>query len=80
MARQQLTYEEVLEAAGQLTAAERRRLVEELKHPVSGEGYGGSRDPRQLLGLGANIWRDPETGELVDAQEYVNQERASWDE
>lgn len=35
-------------------------------------------DIMQLEGLGAEIWRDPDTGEPIDAQEYVNQERASW--
>jgi len=70
----------VREAAGRLTAVERRRLVEELGPAAGGDGFGGSRDPRELLGLGADVWRDPETGELIDAQEYVNRERDSWDE
>lgn len=32
----------------------------------------------ELEGLGAEIWKD-EKGELLDAQEYVNELRREWD-
>lgn len=32
----------------------------------------------ELEGLGAEIWKD-EKGELIDAQEYVNELRREWD-
>ncbi len=79
MAQRQPTYEEVREAAGQLTAGERRRLVEELAADES-KRFGGSHDINEFWGVGEHIWRDPETGELIDAQEYVDRERDSWGE
>ena len=39
----------------------------------------GSHNPLNLLGLGKEVWRDKETRELIDAQEYVNGERDCWD-
>ena len=32
----------------------------------------------ELHGLGAEIWKD-EKGDLIDAQEYVNELRGEWD-
>ncbi len=32
----------------------------------------------ELHGLGAEIWKD-ENGNLIDAQEYVNELRSEWD-
>ena len=32
----------------------------------------------ELHGLGAEIWKD-ESGNLIDAQEYVNELRGEWD-
>lgn len=80
VAQLQLPYKEVREAAKQLSAEERRRLIEELRRSDGDSGFEGAHDPHDFLGLGAEIWRDPETGELIDAQEYVNQERDSWGE
>jgi hypothetical protein len=32
----------------------------------------------EWLGQGADLWRD-ENGQLIDAQEYLDKERESWD-
>jgi hypothetical protein len=79
VAQRQLTYEEVREAAGRLTSGERRRLVEELGADES-KRFEGSHDINEFWGVGQHIWRDPQTGELIDAQEYVDRERDSWGE
>lgn len=69
-----LHYEHVLELAQQLGPAEQLRLLEDLAHWVRQE-IAPARHRRilELEGLGAEIW------EGIDAQEYVRQERASWD-
>lgn len=74
-----LTYEELLEQAAKLDPPEQRRLLEALtvlvERPVAQEPRHRLTD---LIGLGKEVWRDEETGELIDAQEYVNRERDSW--
>jgi hypothetical protein len=67
------TYQSALELAGSLKPEEQMRLVREL---LSGS-LGAQSSPAQsslleLCGLGAEIWH------LIDAQEYVHRERASW--
>ena len=60
--------------AASLSREDRLRLLVELS---SRTANGGSSEPRhsilELRGLGKEIW------EGIDAQEYVNNERASWD-
>lgn len=74
-----LTYEELLEQASKMETAEQLRLLEELAALIrKSHQPEGSYSPLELLGLGKEVWRDEETGELIDAQEYVNRERASW--
>jgi len=67
-------YESALQMAESLTLEERLRLIEELK---SHTGESAASEPRhsimELRGLGKEIW------EGIDAQEYVRNERASWD-
>jgi hypothetical protein len=67
------TYDSALELAGSLKPEEQMRLVRELLS----RGLGAQSSPAQsslleLRGLGAEIWQ------LIDAQEYVHRERASW--
>jgi hypothetical protein len=63
-----LTVEQIVAAASQLTAPERRRLMEAL----SAVTPASRRSITELRGLGKEIWQGQ------DAQEYVNQERDSW--
>jgi len=68
------TYQNVLGLAKQLAPVEQLQLLESLAIWVRQE----LRQPiginiLELQGLGKEIWRG------MDAQEYINQERASWD-
>jgi hypothetical protein len=67
------TYKNALEIAESLSPEDRLRLLEELKARVAKDV---PPEPKhsimELCGLGAEIW------EGIDAQEYVNRERASW--
>lgn len=68
------SYEQVLQMTRQLELSDRLRLLEalaeELRHQVERPRR---RSIMELEGLGAEIWQD------VNAQEYVNQERNSWE-
>lgn len=66
-------YEQILNQAGRLDPEERLRLLEDLAALVRRE----LTPPTQhgiveLRGLGKEAW------DGVDAQDYVNEERASW--
>jgi hypothetical protein len=67
------TYEDALQVAGSLRPDEQLRLIQELTARAAREA---SSEPQhsilELCGLGKEIW------EGIDAQEYVNNERASW--
>ncbi|MCC7355671.1 MAG: hypothetical protein IT330_18170 [Anaerolineae bacterium] len=67
------TYHEVLSRAQDLSPADQLRLLEELAAIVRRQI---TPQPRrsllELQGLGKEVWQG------IDAQEYVNQERASW--
>jgi hypothetical protein len=68
-----LEYQEVLHRVQRLTSAEQLRLLEELAALIRRQGM--PRPPRSILelqGLGKEIWSD------VDAQEYIDAERATW--
>jgi len=71
---EQLTYEQLLTQATRLPRADQRRLLEDLATAVRRDV---SIPPRHsvttLPGLGKELWRG------VDAQHYVNDERAAWD-
>jgi hypothetical protein len=66
---------QILDEIRQLSPSERRALLQELLN-LYGQGIGIRPMPRhsllELEGLGAEIW------EGIDAQEYVNEERRSW--
>jgi hypothetical protein len=65
-------YELALQIAEKLSPEERARLALELATPGA-ENRGPRRSILELDGLGKEIW------EGVDAQEYVNAERATWE-
>jgi hypothetical protein len=69
-----ISYESALSMAQSLSREEQLRLIEELKSRASKDD--SSEEPRhsimELRGLGKEIWQG------IDAQEYVNNERASW--
>ena len=68
------TYIEVLNRVQELTPTEQLRLLEELAVIVRGRFVEKpKRSILELRGLGKEIWKG------IDAQEYVDQERASWD-
>ncbi len=74
------TYEQVLAGATSLKPEEQERLIESLGEIVrKRKRFEGSHSITEFRGLGKEIWRDEKTGELIDAQEYVNRERDSWD-
>ncbi len=66
-------YHKVLRRAQRLTPADQLRLLEELAAQVRGPA---TLQPRRsildLQGMGKEIWLG------MDAQEYVDRERASW--
>lgn len=67
------TYQEVLKQARSLTPEEQLQLIDDLisvvRHRVMPKP---KRSILELKGLGKEIWNG------IDAQEYVNQERDSW--
>ena len=68
------TYEQILRLTRGLNLPEQLQLLEALSRMVRHQME--STEPENIMdleGLGADIW----TG--IDAQEYINQERASWD-
>jgi hypothetical protein len=64
-------YEETLRQVQSLSPADQKRLLLELAEQL-GAAPEEATSILQLQGLGKEIWRD------LDAQEYVDQERASW--
>lgn len=67
------TYEQIMQMTRQLELAEQLRLLEALTRLVRHQAAATSHSIMELEGLGAEIWQD------VDAQTYVNEERASWE-
>ncbi|MEH2448407.1 MAG: hypothetical protein V7K18_22320 [Nostoc sp.] len=67
-------YQEVLLQAKSLTPEEQIRLIEDLSSLIRQQvmTLKPKRSILELRGLGKEIWNG------VDAQEYVNQERDSW--
>lgn len=67
-------YREALRRAQSLTAAEQLELLEELAALVRRQvPTEAGQSILKLQGLGKAVWQG------VDAQEYVDQERSSWD-
>ena len=67
------TYQEVLNKAQELSVDEQYKLLQHLLI-ILGEhlDIGKLRSILELQGLGKEIWAG------IDAQQYVNQERESW--
>jgi hypothetical protein len=69
-----ITYEQIMQMTRQLELAEQLRLLEALTRLVRHQAAEAtSHNIMELEGLGAEVWQD------VDAQAYVNEERASWE-
>ena len=67
------TYEELLVGVQELDAAQQLRFLEDLAAAVRRTiGPRSRHSVLELRGLGAEIWQS------VDAQEYVDHERAAW--
>ncbi len=69
------SYQEVLQQAQSLTPEEQIRLIEDLSSLIRQRVMMKSKPKHSILelrGLGKEIWNS------IDAQEYVNQERDSW--
>ena len=66
-------YYEILSRVQRLTPADQLRLLEELaglvRHQIATQRR---RSILELQGLGGEIWSD------INAQEYIDRERASW--
>ena len=68
------SYDDIIKMTRQLGLSEQLRLLESLAEIVRQQvELSKQRSILELEGLGAEIWRS------VDAQEYVHQERDSWD-
>lgn len=67
------SYENVLRNVESLSRAEQLRLLSELAEYLRKHGAPEARTSiLELQGLGKEIWRG------IDAQEYVDRERAAW--
>ncbi len=67
-------YEELLSRIEDLSPDEQLSLMEQLAISLRRRvGRGKRHDILELRGLGKEIWQN------VDAQQYVDQERSSWD-
>ncbi len=74
VARDVTTYQRILAQARDLAAADKLRLVETLAAQLrDGIARDKSHRVREFRGVGRANW------DGSDAQEYVNQERDSWD-
>ena len=67
----QTNIEALIEAARHLTPEDQERLVQALRQQP--ESAARQRRITEMRGLGKELWQG------VDAQEYVNAERDSWD-
>lgn len=69
-------YDEILNSFERLSTADQLQLLEDLvslmRRQVMSQPPRARHSIMELRGLGKEIW------EGIDAQEYVNQERASW--
>jgi hypothetical protein len=63
------TVEELIQAASRLAPEERERLIRALVQPTLEPEH----EITELEGLGKEVWNN------IDAQDYVNAERDSWE-
>jgi hypothetical protein len=76
MVSKTMTYEEILQQIRRLEPREQAELLAEIAGLVRQHiPPSPPRSIMELRGLGKEIWRDEQTGELIDAQEYVDRER-----
>lgn len=69
----EVDYNKVLRSAESLSRAEQLRLLSDLADYLRAESSAETRTSiLELQGLGKEIWQG------IDAQEYVDRERASW--
>jgi len=68
-----MTLDAIIQEARALPIKERKQLIIALVDSLTEEQSGKPHDPLEFYGVGAHL-RD------MDAQEYVNQLRAEWDE
>ena len=75
MVNKTVTLDRVLGISEQLSAGEQLRLISLLSERLRSEVDRGNEpvDMLSLAGLGAELWRE------VNAAEYLEQERASWE-
>jgi hypothetical protein len=67
------TYQSILQNVERLSREEQLQLMADLSHYLRDhEGPEARTSILELEGLGKEIWRG------IDAQEYVDRERASW--
>ena len=67
------SYDSILRSVESLSRAEQLRLISELAEYLRAHASPETRTSiLALQGLGKEIWQG------IDAQEYVNRERASW--
>ena len=67
----QTNIEALIEAAKHLTPEDRERLIQALRPQP--ESSAQQHRITEMRGLGKELWQD------LDAQEYVNAERESWE-
>ena len=67
-------YEQIASMARQLGLKERLQLLQELLGTISSDvdKTGSKHSIFELKGVGAEMWRE------IDVDEYIRQERASW--
>jgi hypothetical protein len=66
-------YEDILRHIESLSPADQLRLISDLAERLRTQGQSKSRTSiLELQGLGKEVWQG------LDAQEYVDRERASW--
>ncbi len=65
-------YDDILSQAKKLSAEQQNKLVDELSQ-LAGRKNGGKHSILDLEGLGKEVW------EGVDADQFVAEERDTWD-
>ena len=65
-------YKDVLDRISRLSRQQKAKLLAQLPSLIRKDDGGPKRSITELKGLGKEIWKG------IDAQDYVNQERDSW--
>lgn len=75
MATERKSLSELLKLACKLPINEQLELIAELSARLAGRKNARTRKTwMEMAGLGADIWKG------IDVQEYIKQERASWED